>query len=80
MRGEVQDLKNLLDQKELQTKNLKSDLENQQCDLKSLEARFAKQYRAAELCQEQLNKKKVELEKAMTLLTQANKAIKHKES
>lgn len=69
----------MLELKELESRNLKRELETGQFEYKSLEARFAKQHKASESNQEQLNKKRVELEKATTLLTEANKAIKHKE-
>ena len=44
-----------------------------------METRFTKIQKASEGYQDQYTKKKVEFDRAAALLTEANKAIKHKE-
>lgn len=69
----------MLEAKELENRNLKRDLEVKAFEFKSLEQRFGKQQKVADQNIELLNKKRIEHEKAAHLLTEANKAIKHKE-
>ena len=79
VKGDMQDTREMLENKELENRNLKRDAEVGSCEFKSLEARFGKQLKLTESTLEQLNRKRVEHDKATALLTEANKAIKHKD-
>ena len=55
------------------------DLERHNIDIKSLETRFAKIQKQSDDFQDKYTKEKISLERATKVLTEANKAIKHKE-
>ena len=55
------------------------DLERLNIDIKSLETRFAKIQKQSDDFQDKYTKEKISLERATKVLTEANKAIKHKE-
>ena len=55
------------------------DLERHHIDIKSLETRFAKIQKQSDDFQDKYTKEKISLERATKVLTEANKAIKHKE-
>ena len=78
-RGEVQETRELLEQKEIEIRNKAKELESRVIELKSLEARFAKIQTACHSNEEQLVKEKGRCQRALNLLSEANKAIKHKE-
>jgi hypothetical protein len=75
----VQEIREDLEKKESEVRDLKKDLERQHIDIKSLEFRFAKIQKQSDTFQDSFTKKRVEFERATSLLTEANKAIKHKE-
>ena len=69
----------MLDEKETQVRNLEKEIENMKNSLKSIHARFDREKGKAEQFQDKWNKSDLQLQKAMTLLTEGNKAIKHKD-
>lgn len=75
----MQEIREDLEKKESEVRDLKKDLERQHIDIKSLEFRFAKIQKQSDTFQDSFTKKRVEFERATSLLTEANKAIKHKE-
>lgn len=80
VRGEAQELRETIEQRELEARNLRRDLETSQCEFKSVVARFEKLHKTLETKEEALARKRIELEKVTALLSEANKAIKHKET
>lgn len=79
-RGEVLEARELLDLKELEIRNLAKEVETKVIELKSLEARFGKSQTTLEQSNELLIKERAKCDRATQLLTEANKAIKHKET
>ena len=72
-------MKEDLERKEAEVRNLMKDLERLNIDIKSLETRFAKIQKQSDDFQDKYTKEKISLERATKVLTEANKAIKHKE-
>lgn len=78
-KGAKRELQESLSNKEVEVRNVEKQLEHKSCELKSLTQRFDKQKQAADSFQEKYNKSDIQLKKATTILTGANKAIKHKD-
>lgn len=78
-KGAKRELQESLSNKEVEVRNVEKQLEHKTNELKSLSTRFEKQKVAADSFQEKFNKSDIQLKKATTILTGANKAIKHKD-
>lgn len=78
-KGAKRELQESLNNKEIEVRNVEKQLEHKTNELKSLSTRFEKQKQQADSFQEKFNKSDIQLKKATTILTGANKAIKHKD-
>lgn len=79
VKGEKRDINETLKQTEEEVRNLEKQLEHKSNELKGLTQRFEKQKGTSDQYQEKYNKSEIQLKKATKILTDANKAIKHKD-
>ena len=69
----------MLNDKETEVRNLEKDLEQKKCEIKSITMRFDREKLKSEQFQDKYNKTEVKLSSALQYLSEANKALKHKD-
>ena len=69
----------MLNAKETEVRNLEKDVEHKKCENKSITMRFEREKTKSEQFQDKYNKSEVKLSSALQYLSEANKALKHKD-
>ena len=79
IRGDLRNTQEMLNNKETEVRNLEKDLEQKKCEIKSITMRFDREKVKSDQFQDKYNKSEVKLSSALQYLSEANKALKHKD-
>ena len=79
IRGDLRNTQEMLNNKETEVRNIEKDLEQKKCENKSITMRFDREKLKSETFQDKYNKTEVKLSSALQYLSEANKALKHKD-
>ena len=79
IRGDLRTTQEMLNAKETEVRNLEKEVEHKKCENKSITMRFEREKTKSEQFQDKYNKSEVKLSSALQYLSEANKALKHKD-
>lgn len=80
IRGELRQTQEMLDTEKTMVRNLEKDAENKNVTIKSINVRFDREFKARAEFEDRSNKLDLQLKKSWQYLTDANKAIKLKDT